>query len=278
MDYGILFVVATPIGNLEDITYRAVRVLSEVDLIAAEDTRVTKKLLNHFSIQTPVKSYYKDRETKQAQQLVSLLCSGQNICLVSDAGTPAVSDPGQILVNLCHTHNIKVVPIPGPSAVIALVSSSGLCKDGFSFIGFLPSKKTAKIKILKPFLQESRGFVFYDSPKRILKTLNSCNDIFPNRQLCIGRELTKIHEEIHVGTPQDLIDIYTAKDRVRGEIVVVVDGDDTQVLILDDSSSLLLLLKDQGYTMKDAVKKISKDLGLSKSDVYEDGLHVWGKK
>ncbi len=277
MNSGTLYVVATPIGNLEDITYRAVRILSEVSLIAAEDTRVTQKLLRHFGIQTPVKSYYKDKEVKQAMQFVEILLDGRDIGLVSDAGTPAISDPGQILVELCHQNGITVVPVPGPSAVVALVSSSGLCKKGFSFIGFLPSKKSAKIKALRPFLQEELGFVFYDSPRRILQTLEVCNELLPDRQFCIGRELTKMHEEIHLGVPQTLLDIYSAKDKVRGEIVVVVDGDDTNVLLLDDSSALLAVLKEQGYSMKDAVKKISKDLGLSKSDVYEDGLRVWNK-
>ena len=270
--------VATPIGNLEDITYRAVRILEEVTLIAAEDTRVTKKLLRHFAINTPVKSYYKDRETQQANQFIEILRSGRDVCLVSDAGTPAVSDPGLILVELCHQSSIRVVPIPGPSAVVALISSSGLCKNGFTFIGFLSSRKSAKSRVLRSFLQEERGFVFYESPRRILKTLEVCAEIFPDRELCVGRELTKIYEEIHRGRPQVLMDIYQAKDCIRGEIVVVVDSDMTQVLSLDDSSSLLEILKEQGYTMKDAVKKISKDLGLSKSAVYEDGLHVWGKK
>ncbi len=278
MKPGILYIVATPIGNLEDITYRAVRTLSEVSLIAAEDTRVTKKLLRHFNIQTPVKSYYKDREIKQAQQFIDILLEGRNVCLVSDAGTPAVSDPGQILVESCHKQHIAVVPIPGPSAVVALISSSGLCKNGFTFIGFLPSKQSAKIKKLTPFLQEELGFVFYESPRRILKTLEVCKDLFPERTFCIGRELTKLHEEIQVGDIQFLIDYYSAKDIIRGEIAVVVDGNENNVLILEDSSALLELLKSQGLTMKDAVKKISKDLGLPRSEVYENGLHVWGKK
>lgn len=278
MTSGTLYVIATPLGNLEDITYRAVRILSEVAVIAAEDTRVTKKLLRHFDIQTPVKSHYKDKEVKQAMQFVEILLDGRDVGLVSDAGTPAISDPGQILVELCHQHDIRVVPVPGPSAVVALVSSSGLCKNGFSFIGFLPSKKSAKIKILRSFIQEERGFVFYDSPRRILQTLEVCRELLPVRKFCIGRELTKIYEEIHVGVPETLLEIYAKKDKVRGEIVVVVDGDDTNVLLLDDSSALLAVLKEQGYTMKDAVKKISKDLGLSKSDVYEDGLRVWHKK
>lgn len=278
MTLGTLYVVATPIGNLEDMTYRAVRVLTEAHLIAAEDTRVTKKLLRHFEISTPVKSYYKDREASQAKDLLVTLQQGHDVCLVSDAGTPAISDPGQILVELCHQYNITVIPIPGPSAVVALVSSSGLCKNGFSFIGFLPSKKTAKLKILKSFTQEERGFVFYESPKRIIKTLQLCAELFPLRSCCLGRELTKLYEEIKVASPAALLAHYEGKDRIRGEIVMVVDGDASQELILEDSSALLQLLKSQGYTMKDAVKKISKDLGLSKSDVYEDGLHVWGKK
>jgi 16S rRNA (cytidine1402-2'-O)-methyltransferase len=278
MDSGKLYVVATPIGNLEDITYRAVRVLTEVSLIAAEDTRVTQKLLRHFNIQTPVKSYYKDRETKQAHEFIAILEDGRDLGLVSDAGTPAVSDPGQILVELCHVRGIQVIPIPGPSAVVSLVSCSGLCKDGFSFIGFLPSKKSAKIKILQPFLQEKCGFVFYDSPRRILKTLAVCAELFTSRRFCLGRELTKLHEEINVGTAQELFDLYDSRQSIKGEFVVVVDGDASNELCLDDSSALLELLKEQGYTMKDAVKKISKDLGLTKSAVYEDGLRVWGKK
>ncbi len=278
MGSGVLYVVATPIGNLEDITYRAVRILSEVSLIAAEDTRVTRKLLNHFDIQTPVKSHYKDRELAQAKAFLEILRAGRDIGLVSDAGTPAISDPGQILVELCHQNSIKVVPIPGPSAVVALVSSSGLCKDGFVFIGFLPSKKSAKTKTLISFQQEHRGVVFYESPRRILKTLEVCKDLFPQRKICLGRELTKLHEEIQVGKVQFLIDLYAKKDLIRGEIVVVVDGDDANVLTLDDPVALLELLKEQGLTMKDAVKKIAKDLGLSKSDVYEHGLRVWGKR
>ena len=278
MNSGTLYVVATPIGNLEDITYRAVRILSEVALIAAEDTRVTQKLLRHFDIKTPVKSHYKDREAKQAQEFVEILQDGRDVCLVSDAGTPAISDPGLILVELCHTQGIRVVPLPGPSAVVALISSPGLCKNGFTFVGFLPSKKSAKVKIMRPFLQEERGFVFYESPRRILKTLDVCLDLFPHRRLCVGRELTKIHEEIHVGRPAEHIEMYTAKDLIRGEIVVVVDGDTGNELTLEDPVALLKLLKEQGYTMKDSVKKIAKDLGLSKSEVYENGLRIWGKR
>lgn len=273
---GILFVVPTPIGNLEDITLRATRVLAEVDLIAAEDTRHTRKLLSHLGITTPLQSNYRGQEAKQGQRLLAELENGKNVALVSDAGTPAISDPGTRLVRLCHEHGIQVTPLPGPSAVTALVSASGLADDGYTFIGFLPSKKGQRCKVLQSHLYDVLPFVLYESPRRILKTLADIVEILGDREICLGREISKIHEEIVFDTASSLQEKLSARPSIKGEIVMIVEGSKEVVAVSkDDIPELLASMRTQGVSMKDAVRKISHDLGESRSEVYKIGLKVW---
>jgi 16S rRNA (cytidine1402-2'-O)-methyltransferase len=273
---GILFVVPTPIGNLDDMTIRAARVLAEVDFIAAEDTRHTRKLLSHLGIGTPLQSHYRGQEAKQGQRLLAELESGKKIALVSDAGTPAISDPGTRLVRLCHEHGIQVVPLPGPSAVTTLVSASGMAEEGYCFIGFLPSKKGQRRKVLQSHLYDTLPFVFYESPRRILASLADIVEILGDRQICLGRELSKIHEEVLVATASELAEKLAARPAVKGEIVMIVEGSKVVTAVGEgDITELLKDLRLQGLSMKDAVSKISQDLGGKRSEIYKLGLQVW---
>jgi 16S rRNA (cytidine1402-2'-O)-methyltransferase len=223
---GTLFLVATPIGNLEDITYRAVRVLGSVDLIAAEDTRKTKILLDHYNINKPMISYYSYNEKGRAPQLIEKLLAGQSIALVSDAGTPGISDPAYRVVHQALEQDLPVVPIPGPAACIAALIVSGLPTDRFVFEGFLPQKKGRKTKFesLKP---ESRTIILYESPHRILKTLADVVAFFGNRRIVVARELTKKFEEIVRGNAEFVL-AQLEKKTPRGEYVVIIEGNESQ--------------------------------------------------
>jgi 16S rRNA (cytidine1402-2'-O)-methyltransferase len=272
---GTLFVVPTPIGNLEDITIRAARILGEVDLIAAEDTRHTRKLLSHLGIATPLQSYYRGQEARQGQRLLAELHQGKNIALVSDAGTPAISDPGTRLVRLCHDHGIRVIPLPGPSAVTTLVSGSGLADAGYAFVGFLPAKTGQRRTVLQSHLFDVLPFVLYESPRRLLDSLADILEILGDRQICLGRELTKIHEELILTTVSDLQAQMAARPVVKGEIVMIVDGSKVTAAVGgDDIHQLLISLRQQGLSMKDAVKKLTHDLGGSRSEIYKIGIQV----
>ena len=196
MPSGTLYIVATPIGNLEDITLRAIRILKEADVIAAEDTRHTQKLLNKFDIHTPLTSYHDHNKEEKAPVLVSRLLEGKNVALVSDAGTPGISDPGYFLINLAIDQKIPVVPIPGATAAIAALSVSGLPTDRFVFEGFLPSKHTARLKRLEELAKEERTIIFYEAPHRILQTLEDMHTVLGDRKAVLTRELTKVHEQI----------------------------------------------------------------------------------
>ncbi|MFH1542692.1 MAG: 16S rRNA (cytidine(1402)-2'-O)-methyltransferase [bacterium] len=227
-----LFVVATPIGNLEDITFRAVRILSEVDLIAAEDTRTTKNLLTRYEITTQLTSYHKFNIKGKTDHLINLLRSGQNIALVSDAGTPGISDPGYELIKAAIEQGIKVEPIPGPSAAITALSVSGLPTEEFTFIGFLPKKPGKRRKALKNFKDDERTVVIYESPYRLLKTLADILTVLGERRVVVGRELTKKFEEIVRGTPTELLNHFSEK-AVKGEIVIIIGP----VLLLDSQAT-----------------------------------------
>lgn len=273
---GILFVVPTPIGNLDDMSIRGARVLAEVDLIAAEDTRHTRKLLSHLGIATPLQSYYRGQEAKQGQRLLAELEQGKNVALVSDAGTPAISDPGTRLVRLCHERGVQVCPLPGPSAVTTLVSASGLADEGYTFLGFLPAKKGQRRKVLQSHVYDVLPFVLYESPRRILDTLADILDILGDRNLCLGRELTKIYEEVLWATVSEVREKLADRPAVKGEIVMIIDGSKVTTAVGgDDIPELLLALRQQGLSMKDAVSKISSDLGGKRSEVYKIGLKVW---
>ena len=274
---GTLYVVATPIGNLEDITLRAIRVLGEVELVAAEDTRHTRKLLNHLGLSKPLISYYKDRETARTQKIIEELQCGKDVALVSDAGTPAISDPGAILVSACRAQGIQVIPVPGPSAITTVLSVSGLSQTAFTFLGFLPSKKSARRKLLTAHAQDETVTVFYESPRRICRSLTDSREIFGDRQVVIGRELTKLHEEILTGTLSEILEKLQERASLKGEFVVAVAGGETQLPEQPENlDDLLRFYKSQsGVSMKDAVKKISRDLNLSRSQVYKEALSVW---
>ncbi len=223
MDDGILYVVSTPIGNLEDITLRAVRILKEVDLIAAEDTRRTRKLLSHFDIHTPITSYHEHNERAKATRIADRIENGQSVALVSDAGTPAVSDPGYHIINESIRRGIAVVPVPGPDAFSAALVGSGLPGNEFVFGGFLPRKQGRLRACLEALGTEKRTTIFYESPHRLLKTLGLLAELYPERRVAIGRELTKRHEEFIRGTAQSVYE--TVRDtQVRGEFVLVIGG------------------------------------------------------
>jgi 16S rRNA (cytidine1402-2'-O)-methyltransferase len=220
---GTLFVVATPIGNLEDITFRAVRTLGEVNLIAAEDTRQTKILLTRYSINTATTSYHKFNIKSKTSYLIDLLKQGKNIALVSDSGTPGISDPGYELIREAASQGIRVEPIPGPSAVVTALAVSGLPTDRFVFEGFLPKKPGKKFKKLKELKDETRTIIMYESPYRLAKTLEGIQNVFGDRQIAVCRELTKKFEEVIRGKVSDILKGIKEK-KLRGEMVVVIEG------------------------------------------------------
>jgi len=220
---GILYVVATPLGNLEDMTLRGIRILKEVDLIAAEDTRTTRKLLNHYGIQTPQTSYFEHNELKKAQTLLPRLQRGQKIALVSEAGTPNISDPGFRLIRLAIDHHIPVVPIPGSSAALAALSVSGLASDSFLFLGFLPSKPTKRRKAIEKWKDLDRTLILYESPHRLVAALTDLLEILGDREIALARELTKAFEEVLRGKISRVLE-GLGEIRIRGEITLVVAG------------------------------------------------------
>lgn len=220
---GILFIVSTPIGNREDITLRALRILKEVDLIAAEDTRHTGLLLKHFGIETPLSSYFEGNELRKRDLILSRLKQGDRVALASDAGTPGISDPGFRLIQLAIENQIPVVPIPGPSAVITALSVSGLPTDAFLFKGFLPHKSTKRRGLLEQLEETRETIIFYESPHRILDTLKDISDILGDREIVLARELTKIYEEVLRGRVSDIQGQITGR-KMKGEITLVISG------------------------------------------------------
>lgn len=220
---GILYIVATPIGNLEDMTLRAIRILKEVDLIAAEDTRHTRKLLAHFDIHTPLTSFFQGNEKFKASSIISQIQNGKNVALVSDAGTPCISDPGYPLLFAAVEAGVNIVPIPGPSAIFAALSASGLPTDRFTFVGFLPDKEGKRKKAIEALKDIEHTLIFYVSPWKISKTINDCLEILGNRRTCLCRELTKMHEEFMRGTLEK-IGVPLKDAPVKGEITLIVEG------------------------------------------------------
>lgn len=220
----MLYIISTPIGNLEDISLRALRILKEeVSLIAAEDTRTTIKLLSHYSIRKPLMSCFEHNETRRMEEIVQRVKAGENIAYVSDAGTPSISDPGFKLVRYAISQGIKVVPIPGPAAIIACLSVSGLPTDRFAFEGFLPPKPGSRKNRLISLAQEERTLIFYESPHRIMKTLQDMLEVFGDRQIAVGKELTKIYEEVFRGKTSEVI-TQLVPEKIRGEFTIVVAG------------------------------------------------------
>lgn len=225
---GRLYIVSTPIGNLEDITLRALRVLKEVGIIAAEDTRHTRKLISRYDIHVPLTSYHDYNKLEKAEVLLAKLKEGTDIALVSDAGTPGISDPGYYLIKRAIAEGIRVIPIPGPTALTAALSISGLPTDRFSFIGFLPKKRSARENTLRMLSNLDHTHILYESPHRVLKTLNEIRDIFGERRISVARELTKIHEEVIRGTVSVVID--KLGTHPRGEMVIIIEGKREDIL------------------------------------------------
>ena len=271
---GTLFIVATPIGNLEDITHRALRVLREVDLIACEDTRHTRKLLNHFGIATATISYHEHNEQERAAELCEVLESGKNIGLVSDAGTPLVSDPGFRIVNAAIDRGISVAPIPGAAAFVTALSASGLATDQFLFAGFIPSRSGARRAKLSELTSIPATLVFYEAPHRINTTLKDALEVFGNRQAVVARELTKLHEEFARGTLSELLELFS-KVEARGELVLMISGQNDEAIGSARATSPERQLRErmdelerEGVDQKTALKRAAKELGLKRDDAY----------
>ena len=268
---GVLYIVATPIGNLEDITLRAIRMLKEVDLIAAEDTRHTRKLLNAYEITTSLISLHEHNEREKSALLIAKIKGGMNVAYVSDAGTPCVSDPGYQLVNFAQAENIRIIPIPGPSALITALSAAGFPADNFLFCGFLPTRENKRRLFLESLKDEERTIIFYESPVRFLSTLKDIYEILGNREIVVARELTKIFEEIKRGEVIDFIKS-GGENKTRGEFTVILRSiKKTPVLYTDEDidKKLLLLWEDKKLSLRDAVAEVVKKTGLQKKKVYD---------
>ena len=273
---GCLYLVATPIGNLEDITVRAVRILKEADVIACEDTRQTQKLLQHYGIRKEMVSYHEHNELTRSPELVIELEQGAKIALVSDAGTPGISDPGHRLVTLCLRHHIPVVPIPGPSALVAALAASGLPTDEFLFVGFLPSRSGPRRKALDALKAESRTLIFYEAPHRVVETLADAADILGPRPAVIAREVTKLHEEFLRGPLPELLEA-ARKRAPRGEITLLIGAGDPQTQQQADSRVSLRerveqLEAEAGVDRKAALKQAARERGLGKREAYKQLL------
>jgi 16S rRNA (cytidine1402-2'-O)-methyltransferase len=271
---GVLYIVATPIGNLEDITHRAIRILREVDFIVAEDTRHSKKLLNHYDIPTPyASSYYQGVERERSVELLKLLQAGMSLALISDAGTPLLNDPGFPLVRIARENGIDVIPIPGPTAMMAALVKSGLPPDHFIFDGTPPKKLKAREDYFESLKTETRTVIVYESPHRLLKTLETIQQILPTRIVSLCRELTKLHEEAIEGTATELIHVLYQRPSVKGECVLLISGQrDTDV----DATWSDLSLADhvqqcitEGRDRKAAMKAVAKLRGVPKREVFE---------
>jgi 16S rRNA (cytidine1402-2'-O)-methyltransferase len=275
MPAGTLYVVATPIGNLEDITLRALRVLKEVDLIAAEDTRHTRKLLAHYGISTPLTSYYDQIESEKAPALIGELQAGKTLALVSDAGTPGISDPGYRLIKGAWEVGVSVVPIPGASTVTALLSVGGLPTDAFIFEGFLPAKPGQRQNALERLKHETRTLIFFESSHRLLDMLADLERIFGDRQIVVGRELTKIFEELRRGSVSEIRQSLQDRD-IKGEVALLVTGwDRTQRT--DGTMSLaeeIRLLEKEGLSLKEIAQAVSERRGISRREVYALGIQL----
>ncbi len=271
---GCLYLVATPIGNLEDITLRALRVLREADLIACEDTRQTQKLLNHYGIRKRLVSYHEHNEMTCAPELVIELEQGAKAALVSDAGTPVISDPGHRLVSLCLRHHIPVVPVPGPSALVAALAASGMPSEEFLFVGFLPSRAAARRKALARLASEPRTLVFYEAPHRIEEMLQDALDVLGPRPAVIAREVTKIHEEFLRGTLPELLERVRRKP-LRGEMTLLIGPPTDQPAPsagLPLSQRVDQLMRDEGLDHKGALKLAARERGIGKREAYKQLL------
>ena len=279
MTSGTLYIVATPIGNLEDITYRAVRILGEVDLIAAEDTRHSRKLLSHFGIVKPLTSYFDHNQEFKGHYILEKLAAGVNVALISDAGTPCISDPGYQLVRDAVAAGVRVVPIPGPSAAVTALSGSGLPTSEFTFAGFLPNRQGKRLQRLAALKGEQGVLIFYESPNRLAASLADMGEILGEREAVVARELTKIYEEFVRGTLSRLAAQF-GETKVRGEVVVLVAPAAEPLAVAGPSLPSLLekLLESGTMSLKDAVKRVALETGIPRGEVYEEALRIRAKQ
>ena len=273
---GFLYLCATPIGNLEDMTFRAIRTLKEADLIAAEDTRNSIRLLNHFEIQTPMTSYHEYNKYDKGRKLIEKLLEGKNIALITDAGTPVISDPGEELVRMCHENGIRVTSVPGAAACITALTMSGLPTRRFAFEAFLPSEKKEREKILTELERETRTIILYEAPHRLVRTLKLLEEqLGAERNVAVCRELTKKHETVYRGTLCDAVSYYESTEP-RGECVLVIDGKSQEEIEREEQKKWeQMSIEDhvayyisQGADRKEAMKKTAQDRGVSKRDIY----------
>lgn len=273
---GKLYLCATPIGNLEDMTYRVVRTLEEADLIAAEDTRNSIKLLNHFNIQTPMTSYHEYNKIEKGKKLVERMQAGETIALITDAGTPGISDPGEELVKMCYEAGIEVTSLPGAAACITALTLSGLSTRRFAFEAFLPTDKKEKQEVLSELVNETRTIILYEAPHRLVKTLKELAEILGNRKITVCRELTKKHETAFRTTIYEAVSYYEVHEP-KGECVLVIEGKSRRELREEAIAKWeemtieehMDYYRKQGIEKKEAMKKVAKDRGIGKRDVYQ---------
>ena len=273
---GKLYLCATPIGNLEDITFRVVRTLKEVDVIAAEDTRNSIKLLNHFEIKTPLTSYHEFNKYDKAKVLVSRMLGGENIALITDAGTPGISDPGEELVRQCYEAGVEVTSLPGAAACVTALTLSGLSTRRFAFEAFLPADKKEKAAILEELKSETRTIIIYEAPHRLKKTIAELLSVLGNRKLTAVKELTKLHENVFLTTFEEALDYYE-ENEPRGEFVLVIEGRKIEELKKEKEASFqemdinehMKLYLDKGMDKKEAMKAVAADRGIPKREVYK---------
>lgn len=270
---GTLYLVATPIGNLEDITFRAIRILKEVDLIAAEDTRQTLKLLNHYEINKPLISYHRHNEEVKQEVLIQKLKEGQNIALVSDAGTPVISDPGEVIVKEALKEDIKVIPIPGACALINALIASGLDTKEFSFYGFLSLNKKLRKEKLQEIKKENKTIILYEAPHKLTATLKDLSEVLEDRKIVVARELTKIHEEFLRGTASEILENYPEP---KGEHIILIEGNKIKEETEEQKNIKEMTIEEhykyyekQGFTKNEIIKRIAKDKGVSKNEIYQ---------
>lgn len=276
MNPGTLYLCATPIGNLEDMTFRVIRTLKEVDMIAAEDTRNSIKLLNHFEIKTPMTSYHEYNKIEKGHKLVQMLLEGKNLALITDAGTPGISDPGEELVQMCYEAGVPVTSLPGAAACITALTLSGLSTRRFAFEAFLPSDKKERQQVLEELKNDTRTVICYEAPHRLVKTLKELLEALGDRRITICRELTKKHETVFATTIEDALAYYDVQEP-KGECVMVIEGKSREEIRSEEKARWeemsmeehMELYLGQGMDKKSAMKQVAKDRGIGKRDVYQ---------
>jgi len=272
MEKGNLYLIATPIGNMNDISHRAIEILSSVSLVAAEDTRVTGNLLKKLNIKKPLISYHEHNSAMREEKLINTLLEGNDVAVVSDAGTPAISDPGEYIVKSCIENEIDIFPIPGPCAFICALIVSGFSTKNFTFIGFLPSKDSQRENQLKIYANRNETLIFYEAPHRLLKTLNSMKKIFgPERKISVSREITKKYEEHKRFILSEACEYYLDKT-IKGEFVIIVEGNSDEVNdspVFDSLEEHLNHYINSGYSKNESIKLVAKDRNLNKRDIYD---------